>query len=136
MSRKSQPINWANQLVLGPITYSTEIIRLSKNDAITKYTFVCMVPYTIDFTYKIKTIVRKYLTSHINKYKICAADTLFHVSATTNFIFFYSENVEYILDMINTVKNILNCSRCIGRTLPHKYMQILNKINHLNLSGL
>ena len=40
-----------------------------------------------------------------------------------------NENVEYILDMLNAVKNILNCSRCIGNTLPKKYKNRIDSHN-------
>jgi hypothetical protein len=129
-----------NRRFLGPISYTTQPITPSPRHVNSsprkldeygrnniKYIFTCMVPYNISFTYKIKTIIRNYLTNHmhLNKYK----NTLFHVSATANIIFIYSENVEYILDMLNAVKNILNCSRCIGNTLPQKYKNRIDSHN-------
>ena len=111
--------------VLGPITYSTQVIKSrTKRPAITKYTFVCMIPYMINLTYTIKNILRKYLTQHIHI--LGYRNTSFHVSSIANILFIYSESTEHILVMLKEVKHILKCSSCVSNNLPKKYMKILN----------
>jgi hypothetical protein len=126
--RYDTPILDQHCLLLGPITYSTQIIKPHPSSytkrAITKYTFVCMIPHNITFTYTIKTILRTYLTQHIHI--LGHRNTSFHVSSITNMLFIYSENIAYILSMLKEVKHILNCSSCVSNNLPKKYMKILN----------
>jgi hypothetical protein len=115
------------QRILGPISYSTKITKLNGIPT-NYYTYTCAIPYySVDLSYELKCILRKYLTFHISNYNYSKfGNTTYHISAIANILIIYSSNINHILEILKSVKYILKCNKFIAKNVPKKYMRVLN----------
>ena len=111
--------------ILGPITYSTYIDKSNKKSVI-NYIYTCVIQHSsINLSFELKCILHKYLIIHIAQYHK-SSNTSFHISSIANILIVYSTNISNILEILKSVKYVLNCTKCISETVPKKYMHILN----------